>query len=699
MRILITGATGTLGRTVAAQLSAAGHRVCGLASRPHPLLDPRVELVCATPGDAILHELSNNADAVVHLAPIEPGVTDGAGLDGVVQVSHAAARAGARLLFVSQAAGDPELYGEAEELVESAWTPSLIIRIAAPVGRHADWMVSRTAATLLATDITRPVRVLHTDDLVRFLVRSVGSHRTGSVDLATAETVTAASARRWLTSLASRGHVDTWPQLDADLRLVPLHRDWEFDCGWTAADAIADTGRAVPAGGYPPLPTETIPRDVTITVSGRPAAPRGIAGDFDDLIDPHFPVFSVRCTSDALPGPLTPMTLDVQGGGLRAAQCASAQFMGLSGGLAYEWQQRAVGVFGHRIFTGVSATLAAAALLPGGIATLDHSLTDAASADQQRRRPPRPFADAALTARMVILGRRYGGWCQEFAATATSFLPAAQGWPALTDAVLDTRIRLLRNRIHQGWTLSMVGALAEGLFCRATGQDRAVVPLLAATTATAHLATETAALAHVLRADEKLRELAAGGDLAAIRSAAPEVAAAVDAALSRVGHRGPGEAELANPVLAQSPGHLLVAAALAALDSPSAPVATAARTGRAQRRAEEIRLARESAWDATARYTDQLRIALRERGIRLAAVRMLAQVDDVFYLTLDEVLAPPVDARLRVDRRRREHVRLQALHMPDVIHGAWAPIEDEVLVDTAAEQTPDVAVMEPQGQS
>jgi hypothetical protein len=713
MRILITGATSALGRSVAAQLLAAGNRVCGVAQQPHPYLDPGVELACAALGDTVLQELADAADAVIHLAPIEPDAPGGEGIEGVVRVAHCAARAGARLLCVSQAAGDPELYSQAEDLVTSSWAPSLVIRIAPPVGRLADWMVCRTAATLLTTDAARPLRVLHTDDLHRFLLRSVGSHRTGAVDLCTADSVTAATARRWLVPVHRRfGRVDGWPVPDPDLRVVPLHRDWEFECGWTAAEAVADTGRAL-AGRRPsaagattiagrfPVPVEAIPREVAATAAElHIAAPAAHSGEFDDVIDPRFPVFSTRFTSDALPGPLTPMTLDVQCAGLRAAHRATAELIGMRGALAREWQQRAVAVFAHRTFTGVSACAGVAELLPGS-----HQDVDPGSPPPSRgpRRLPRPAANAALAVRIIDLSRQFGTWCEEFADAAEAMQLDADGCARLRDAALETRLPLLRNKIQHGWTLAAVGALAEGLLARAAGREHQVVPLLAATTATGHLAAETAALATILRGDPRLRELAADSDLHAIRASFPSAATALDAAVLRIGHRGPGEAELANPVIADSPQHLLAGAALAALDTPAPHPVAGRKPGLAQRRAEAVRVARESAWHTTARHTHQLRLALREKGSRLAQRRVLAAADDIFYLTLDEVLAPPVDARLRVNRRRAERMRLQALNMPQIIDGTWLPVEDvrppEAVAIIDAPASAPAPALEPQGQA
>ena len=142
---------------------------------------------------------------VLHLAPIEPGVPGSAGIDGLVRVAHAAARAGARLIYVSAAAGEPKLYAQAEALVASGWAPSLVVRIAPPVGRQLDWMICRTVASLLRSTLAaEPVRVLHFDDLLRFLVLAVATNGTGVVDLASPDTINVGAARDMLRSAGQR---------------------------------------------------------------------------------------------------------------------------------------------------------------------------------------------------------------------------------------------------------------------------------------------------------------------------------------------------------------------------------------------------------------------------------------------------------------------------------------------------------------
>ena len=208
MHILVTDATGTVGRLVARQLIAAGHSVTGISERPDTRLDPAVEFVCTPLSDPVLQELADEADAVIHLAPVEPSAPGSADITGVAHVTHAAGRAGARLLFVSQAAGSPQVYEPAEDLVSSSLGPSLIVRIAPPVGRQLDWMVCRTVATLLRAKVSsQPMRVLHLDDLVRFLVSALNTDRTGVVDLATPDTTNVVTAWRLLRAVDPRSRI------------------------------------------------------------------------------------------------------------------------------------------------------------------------------------------------------------------------------------------------------------------------------------------------------------------------------------------------------------------------------------------------------------------------------------------------------------------------------------------------------------
>lgn len=697
MQILVTDATGAVGRLVARQLIAAGHTVSGIAERPHGCLDPNVELVCAPLSDPVLQELADAADAVVHLAPIDMTAPGGADIDGVAHVTHAAARAGARLLFVSQAAGRPDLYRPAEELVSTSWAPSVVVRIAPPVGRQLDWMVCRTVATLLRNKVSaQTMRVLHLDDLVRFLVLALNTDRTGVVDLATPDTTNVITAWRVLRSVDPRSRlhrVPSWSQLIPEMDITAAQEDWGFEFGWQAIEAVADTARGLigrrigPAGAIHhgmklALPVEVLPRYAP-SDELRNAAPEGMEGEFDDLIDPRFPVFSATGPAEALPGPLTPITLDVQLSGLRTASRVMGQVLALGGVVGDEWGSRAIAVFGHRPYVGVSSNVVAATQLPGWD---EEAVVRDALVDQPQVGDLLPFgqpwlaggavgsvAKAVATARSLAILRHLRTNTRAYGAAATAeHLDTAQ-LGLLPDASLGVRLRLLRDRIHQGWILTALSLIDTGVTAAAlerTGVGTRV-PGLAMLMEDGRIAAETAELATVLRADPPLCALAREGNLDSIRALSATAAAALDAAVARIGHRGPGEAELASTVFFENPAMLLVAAAeAAAAPAEPTPPATLAR-----RLATNARVSRELAHDTTIRFTHELRMTLRELGSRRVATDLIDVVADVYYLTCDELVTMPADARLRIKRRRAERERLQAQRPPDVIDGTWMPVE------------------------
>ena len=682
MQILVTDATGAVGRLVARQLIAAGHAVRGIASRPHPYLDARVELVCAPLTAPILQDLADEAEAVIHLAPVDAAAPAGTDVDGVEYVTHAAARAGARLLFVSQAAGRPDLYRPAETLVSTSLGPSLVIRIAPPVGRQLDWMVCRTVATLLHAKVSaQPIRVLHVDDLVRFLVLSLDTDRTGVVDLATPDTTNLITAWRLLRSVDKRSRlhgVGTWSQLIPDLDVAAVQEDWSFDFGWQAVEAIADTARglvgrrvyaagAVSHGRRLALPVEVPPRPAP-SRELHSAAPEGIEGEFDDRIDPRFPVFSATSLAEALPGPLTPMTLDVQLSGLRTAGRVMGQVLALGGVVSDEWESRAIAVFGHRAYVGVSANVVAATQLPGWD---QDAVARNALVGQPLVGDVLPFGEPRLAggalgsiakvvvaARSLTLLRRLRSDTRDYRAAAEAEHFDAAQLAALPAAALEVRVRLVRDRIHQGWILTAMWLIDTGVTA-ALRRTRSVssVSGLDMIMESNLIATETAELAAVLRGDPPLDALAREGNVSSIRALSPNTARALDAAVARIGHRGPGEAELASTVFSDDPAMLLMAASEATVVAPAGADS------------------RELAHDTTIRFTHELRMTLRELGSRRVAGDLIDVVDDVYYLTCDELVSMPADARLRIKRRRDERERLQAQRPPEIIDRTWVPVE------------------------
>ncbi len=704
MHILVTAATGIIGRLAARQLVAAGHTVSGISEHPHEYLDPGVELVCAPLSDPVLQELADEADAVIHLAPAEAGAPGAAGINGVAHVTHAAARAGARLLYVSPAAGRPDVNGPAEAFVSTSFGPNLVIRIAPAVGRQLDWMVCRTVATLLHTKISRlstqPIRLLHLDDLVRFLVLALSTDRTGVVDLATPDTTNLITAWRLLRSVRphSKPHrVTRWAALAPDMDVAAMQEDWDFEFGWRATDAVADTGRGLlgrrldaagattQSSGHVALPVEVRPRIESANGLGelRSAAPEGLEGEFDDRIDPRFPVFSASELAEALPGPLTPMTLDVQMSGLRSAGRAMGQPLALGGVVAEEWGTRAIAVFGHRPYVGVSASMVAALQMPGwdqrAVARRafgpEPPVTDLLpfGRPQFAGGPLGLVAKAVVAARSLTLLRNLKSNTQAYSAAQAAEHLDAEQLAMLPDAGLEVRIRLLRDRIHQGWILTALWVIDTGVTSAALERTRAVssVSGVGVIMESGLVAAEIASLAAVLRGDESLCALALDGNVTSLRALSPDAAAALDAAVARIGHRGPGEAELANPAFADDPAMLLIAAAEVAVGEPAGPAPSATL---AQRWAASARGSRELAHDTTLRFTHDLRMVLRQLGSRRVDADLIDVVDDVYYLTCDELITMPADARLRIKRRRAEQDRFVVQRPPAIIDKSWVPL-------------------------
>ena len=111
-------------------------------------------------------------------------------------------------------------------------------------------------------------------------------------------------------------------------------------------------------------------------------------------------------------------------------------------------------------------------------------------------------------------------------------------------------------------------------------------------------------------------------------------------------------------------------------DRPEAVLAAAGQVTRAPQADATVTgaaAARELAYDATLRFTHELRSAVRELGTRLAGQEKLAAAEDIFYLTTEEALVMPVDARLRIKRRRRAGA-VAGLGVTPVINGRWEPL-------------------------
>ncbi len=634
MRILLTEVTSGLGRALTQSLLAAGHDVTGIPDCGH----------------RDLYRLAAEADTVLLL----PGPDAGVPAADVVRVCDAAARGGARVVFPSLSALEPARWSQAEELVRTGWAPNLIVRLAAPLGRQVDAAVCRSVAAILTAPTSGSMPVIHLDDVIRFLLAAVACERTGTVDLATPDAAAVVSAQQVLSRVDPRPKArpaDAWPSRTPELDVTALCDEWKFECAWNATEAVLDTARGLQGRKLSPVGAVAVAGRIAMPVAPVCRAPNGVEAEFDDHIDHRFPVFVASPFAETQCGPLTPMSLDLHLPGVRVAAGALGDLLDIPESVAAEWHDRLVALFGHRVYLGASVIAAAAPRLPGRAAELGARLCAAAGmspvSPQRRLLRRRPLSMTRIITGARMLGRHV----ESYADAAEAEYRDAEALSAMSQAQLDGRIRLLCNRIHEGWTLAAQAWLLAEL---APGQ------LTAGRRHATQVDSELAALASVLRAHPYIQDSLNAGDLAAVRAAAPMVATAFDTVVAHLGHRGPGGVELAASVAGDRPEALIAAGERARQRSWSAQPDTA----------QPYSLL---AYDCLLRFTHQMRTAIRELARRWVAADKMAEIDDIFLLTLEEALVMPSDARLRITRRAAERERLRAVRPPRVIDGAWAP--------------------------
>jgi phosphohistidine swiveling domain-containing protein len=165
-----------------------------------------------------------------------------------------------------------------------------------------------------------------------------------------------------------------------------------------------------------------------------------------------------------------------------------------------------------------------------------------------------------------------------------------------------------------------------------------------------------------------------------LHTEAPEFASRLNKLVAQCGHRGPGETELSNPVYADAP-ELLVRAVIGNVSSRDVK-ADQPSLSRPARALVSIAISamerRERSRDATARITHELRLCVREWGRRLAERGLLDSLDDIHYLSPDEIHTPPGDAKSLVKRRRVERERLRGLNFPVHFTQPWEPVTEAV---------------------
>lgn len=620
---------------------------------------------------------------------------------------------------------------EAEQLIAASGVEAVLVRAANAVGRHVGNVTAQGFGGPVIPTIRgheSRMQYIHPEDIGRFFAQACVSDLTGPVNLAADGTVTLAEVARALgrrtielpagvlkrtAELAfSRGLTDLDPGSFDAMMWFPtvdtsrLKQEWGFRCAYTSEEAVVDFGRStywftylgnrrfdVPWRiKYPEqhLPDNIPPSDGTEL---QPAAAPEHAGEFDSLVDPRYAHFTAANVSEAFAGPMTPLSIEYAGKALRCSAEVMAHTLGVPDDLYEPLSNRPIAVFGHGLYANLSVIHRMARNMPGydreswnqalfGGSEVDAGLEvehepEGSAADRRRR-----------SLRMGPRFARFGTECHHVAAMARSLQVDEQVVRDLSDERLEARINLVFDALVHAWAIAgnasafvgeifaLVEGEGEGALSRGGADDLESAGAIRGVAALAERARSEAAVRAILST------MPPGEALERLRADAPDFMASFEQLLRDYGHRGPRETELSSRVFADDPALLLDAIAKR-MQVPPAPSTRHAAAGGARARlvssfGHRYQRHREVARDAVVRLTHQYRIAARERARRLVEAGVLDEVGDGFFLTREQLLVPPSDARGVVARRRAERARLAAQRMPVVFHGTWSPLEDDV---------------------
>jgi nucleoside-diphosphate-sugar epimerase/phosphohistidine swiveling domain-containing protein len=412
VRIAVTGASGVLGRGLAARLLSQGHDVVGIARHRPQSWSSAVEFVATDIRDtpAVKRAIAGS-DVVAHCAWAKsPGPDDRishqVNIDGTRNVLEAMAETGTgRIVFASSA----HVYGErdapnseqdagtplsadgthkarVEEMLASSGAEWVAIRSALIVGRGVDNWVRRLLALPAFPDASadRRIQVVHLDDALRLCEHAILNAKIdgGPVNLAAAGAPTfrqiAAVLGRPIVPLGSgpgslRGRVRSLAELQF-VRSAPLmdtsrlRDEWGFLPAWNSEECVEDfalavRGRVTVANRVISLPWRlaniqdlpAVDAPASDGVVPRLAGPEADNGEFDTPIDPRFPTYLATNLSEALPGPFSPSSASATVRGLRAGGVTIAERLRPGGIVQREIAMRTVAVFAHRLYGGITS--------------------------------------------------------------------------------------------------------------------------------------------------------------------------------------------------------------------------------------------------------------------------------------------------------------------------------------------------------
>jgi len=477
--------------------------------------------------------------------------------------------------------------------------------------------------------------------------------------------------------------------------LTRLTEDFGFAPAWTSGECVKDFARShsdhvvlgVRKVDLPwRWPWSGVPGPVTQTSERSPAAPPGVAGEFDTTVHTHWSVFTAANTSEAFPGPMTPLSLELGMDSMRAGGVQSAKVLQVEGEMRRALSEDDIGAFGHGVYANLSVVFAIGSLMPGGGAveswqtTLFGEHEVHASVETERidtlglaRRIP------GIVAKLVA----FGAHVDRIDAEARAAQQEWGSYPALNDDQLTAQIFRCADEVANAWSAATQASAylvpLMGFIGKQGGERFATRTRIGDELVSAGMTRGVHHLAEMARNEPELsaalHESDASDALKWIRQRRPRFSGELDRLLTEYGHRGPRETELANLVFADAPERIVDAVAKV-LNSEGRPQASdeqplsrrlrtlAALASRFQRIREQVR-------DAAMRRTHQYRLLAREVGTRLAARGFIASPDDVFYLVRKELKHPPSNARELVERRRAERKRLAVQRPPINFAGHW----------------------------
>ncbi|MCV7443168.1 sugar epimerase family protein [Mycobacterium paraense] len=632
MRIAITGASGVLGRGLAARLLAQGHDVVGIARhRPESWLSAADFVETDIRDAAAVSRALAGAEVVAHCAWARN--VERVNIGGTRNVLDAVAGTGTRrIVFPSSAhvygggdapktehdarmplSADGRHQARVEQMLEDSGLEWIAIRSALILGRGVDNWVRRLLALPAFPGGTADHRmqVVHLDDALRLLHRAIVDAEVGSgpVNLAAPGELTfrrvAAALRRPIVPLGVR---------PAELQLVQdapfmdtarLREQWEFRPAWSSAECVEDFALAVRGRvtigkrvvslpwrmtSIQDLPAVDAPSEDGVKPNW--AGPAGDNGEFDTPIDPRFPTFLATNLSEALPGPFSPASASVTVRGLRAGGVAIAERLRPGGIIQREIAMRTVAVFANRLYGAITSAHFMAETVPfakpativsnSGFFGPSMASLPIFGAERPRSETGRLRRQLRTVRNIGVFGVNLIGLSAGSAADTDEFVAdvdrlerlADDDLTRLEDRRLLSLIALARDDVVHGWVLAsasfMLCAAFNVLLRGLCGRDTAAPAGPELVSARSVEAMQRLVVA--AQRDPKVAALLAepGERLGKLAVEAPEFHAAVLAELALIGHRGPAELEMLSTSYADDP-ELLVRMVTKAMSAPPAP--------------------------------------------------------------------------------------------------------------------------------